>query len=186
MQIGLEELFRESTAGDWSLAAFWLPPVFWRYLLADQNTPLWEVQEIVEVVQQYHLFLVRATIRLPDGSLETLPTSRLRSCLTLQDPSGGEQRVLKQKLPPQMKGLVKALSAAVNEGNPHPFLPLIFPATPEESSFLFPRVRGELHLIARRKGAEELSMRWQTFPAPPERGRPRRRGELRRAGPGTL
>jgi hypothetical protein len=183
MQIGLDELFRETTGGGWSLAAFWLPPVFWRYLLADQGTPLWEVQDVLEVVQQYQLFLVRATCRLPEGGLQTLPPSRLRSCLALREPKGAELRVLKQKLPPQMKGLVKALTEAVNEGNPHPFLPVIFPALPEEASFLFPRVRGELKLIARRREAEELSMRWQTLPAPPEppRPRPRRRGELRRA-----
>jgi hypothetical protein len=183
MQIGLDELFRETTGGDWSLAAFWLPPIFWRYLLSDQGTALWEVQEVVEVVQQYHLFLVRATRRLPEGGLETLPPSRLRSFLTLKDGSGAEQRVLKQKLPPQMKGLVTALTEAVNQGNTLPFLPVIFPAGGEETSFLFPRVRGELQLCARRREAEELSMRWQTLPAPPEppRPRPRRRGELRRA-----
>jgi hypothetical protein len=181
MQIGLDELFREATRGDWSLAAFWLPPVFWRYLLVDQGAPLREVQEVVDVVQQYHLFLVRATCRLPDGRVETLPPSRLRGCLILRDANGVEQRVLKQKLPPQMKGLVKSLGEGVNEGNPHPFLPIIFPASGEETSFLFPRVRGELEIVARRAGAEELSMRWQTLPAPLERARPRRRGELRRA-----
>jgi hypothetical protein len=183
MQIGLDELFRETTRGDWSLAAFWLPPIFWRHLLADEGISLGEIQEVLEVVQAYHLFLVRGACRQADGGAQLLPPPRLRSCLALRDAAGAELRIVKSKLPPQMRGLLNALTEVVNEGGAHPFLPVVFAAGPEENRFLFPRARGELQLTARRQGAETLSLSWSKLPAPLEapRPRPRRRGEVRRA-----
>lgn len=182
MQIGLDELYRRTARGDWSLAAFWLPLLFWRHLLAEQGTPPWEIREVLETLQPYHLFLVQAACRQEEGGVVILPASRLRSCLTLRDGDGVEHRVVKTKLPPQMRGLLKALAQEVNEGNPRPFAPIVFSAE-EEGPFPFPNSLGELRLTAQFRDAAELSLEWTTLPAPPELPRPRlrRRSELRRA-----
>jgi hypothetical protein len=184
MEIGLDELYREASSGEWRLAAFWLPPLFWRHLMADCGASLLETQDLLEVVHRYHLFLVSATRRPPGGEARTLPPARLRSCLSLRDPNGAEQHVLKTKLPPDMKALVTSLVTAVNEERSRPFIPLVFPALgPGELPPLFPRSRGVLQLIARPSSAEELTLRWSTVPAPlePPRPRPRRVGDARRA-----
>jgi hypothetical protein len=183
MEIGLDELYRDASSGEWRVAAFWLPPLFWRHLMADHSATLLEMQDLLEVVHRYHLFLVCATRREPGGEVRTLTPARLRSCLLLRDPNGVEQHVLKTKLPPDMKSLVTALVTVVNEERPQPFVPLVFPAMGAgELPPMFPRVRGELQLIARPPGEKEIVLRWDTIPAPPPppRPRPRRAGEARR------
>jgi hypothetical protein len=182
MEIGLDHLYRETTRGEWGLAAFWLPPLFWRHLMMDLGESPPAIQEILSVVRRYHLFLVSGS-RQAGALTQPLPPARLRSCLALRDANGAEQRVLKTKLPPAMKALVSSLATTINAGNPQPFVPLLFPAeTLEDSPLLFPRVRGELELIARSLGDEELILRWPVTPALPElsRPRPRRKGEVRR------
>ena len=183
MEIGLDQLFRETTRGEWGLAAFWLPPLFWRHLMADLGESPFATQDLLSVVRRYHLFLVSGTRSPASGPAQPLPAARLRSCLILRDAAGAEQRVLKTKLPPAMKALVASLAATLNAGKPQPFVPLLFPAeTLDESPLLFPRVRGEIELIARTLGEQEIVLRWPLTPALPElsRPRPRRKGEVRR------
>lgn len=182
MEIGLEQLYRESTRGEWSLAAFWLPPLFWRHLMEELGEPPMAVQDVLSVVRRYHLFLVSGA-RHMGAPTQPLPAARLRSSLILRDAAGAEQRVLKTKLPPAMRALVISLATTINAGNAQSFVPLLFPAeTLEDSPLLFPRVRGSIELIARSLGEEELVLRWPITPALPElsRPRPRRKGEVRR------
>jgi hypothetical protein len=171
MEIGLDHLYRETTRGEWGLAAFWLPSLFWRHLMTDLGESPPAIQEVLSGTRRA-------------GALsQPLPAARLRSSLVLRDANGTEQRVLKTKLPPPMKALVSSLATTLNAGNPQPFVPLLFPAEAlEDSPLLFPRVRGELELIARSLGTEELALRWPVTPALPElsRPRPRRKGEVRR------
>ena len=58
MEIGLDQLYRETTRGEWGLAAFWLPPLFWRHLMADLGESPLATQDLLSVVRRYHLFLV--------------------------------------------------------------------------------------------------------------------------------